>query len=223
MSDRQRMISFISSQVPEGERSVVLGDGPGGRIVAQVTVAGDVIEIASNCPEWATLREVYEHFRWHTMTSWEQRAAIRPAGGQGTAAPASRIDEIAGRLEACLSAIAKAGGENSTDLTIPSASRPARSQSGQDAMTTKDVAELLGCSYTEARDRLLDGRIKAVKDGRWLRTRREWVEEYIARKTVQPPQAVPGVQTVPPPRKSRSQGTVTVSGIGLQFLRERAK
>lgn len=69
MSDRQKMISFISSQVPEGERSVVLGDGPGGRIVAQVTVAGDGIEIASNCPEWATLREVYEHFRWNTMTS----------------------------------------------------------------------------------------------------------------------------------------------------------
>jgi hypothetical protein len=48
MSDRQRMISFISSQVPDGERSVVLGDGPGGRVVAQVRVIGDGIEIASN-------------------------------------------------------------------------------------------------------------------------------------------------------------------------------
>jgi excisionase family DNA binding protein len=106
------------------------------------------------------------------MTSWEQRAAIRPVGGHGTPSSASRADEIVGRLEACLSAIAKVGGENSPDATIPSATRPARSPSGQDAMTTKDVAELLGCSYTEARDRLLDGRIKAVKDGRWLRTRR---------------------------------------------------
>ena len=90
-------------------------------------------------------------------------------------------------------------------------------------MTTKDVADLLGCSYTEARERLLDGRIKAVKDGRWLRTRREWVEEYIARKTVQPAQAAPGVHTVVRPPKRPSKGSVTVSGIGHQFLQERAK
>ena len=69
----------------------------------------------------------------------------------------------------------------------------------------------------------VDGRIKAVKDGRWLRTRQEWVGEYMARKTVQPPQAVPGVPTVPRPPKRRSQGTVTVGGIGLEFLQERAK
>lgn len=223
MSDRQRMISFISSQVLEGERSVVLGGDPGGQIVAHVMVYGDDIEIASNCPEWATLREVYEHFRWNSMTSWEQQAAIRPAVGHGTVPSVSRIEEIAGRMEACLSAIAEASGEKLSDATIPSASQPSRHPCQQDAMTTKDVAELLGCSYTEARDRLLDGRIKAVKDGRWLRTRREWVEEYIARKTVQTSQTVPGVQTVPRPRKRPAQGTVTVSGIGLDFLRERAK
>jgi len=39
------MISFISSQLPEGERSVVLGGDPGGQIVAHVSVAGDDIEI----------------------------------------------------------------------------------------------------------------------------------------------------------------------------------
>ncbi len=223
MSDRQRMISFISSQVPEGERSVVLGGDPGSQIVAHVMVSGYDIEIASNCPEWATLREVYEHFRWNSMTSWEQQAAIRPARGNATVPSVSRIEEIAGRMEACLSAIAKVGGDNPTDATIPSASRSRRNPCQHDAMTTRDVAELLGCSYAEARERLLDGRIRAVKDGRWLRTRREWVEEYIARKTVQPAQDMPGVHQVPRPPKRRSRGSVTVSGIGLQFLRERAK
>lgn len=203
MSDRRRMIAFISSQLPEAERTIILGNGAGGPVVAQVLVAGDGIEIASNCPEWVTLREVYEHFRWNSMTSWEQQAAIRPVGGQGTASPGSRMDEIAGRLEACLSAIAKVGGENPPVAMIPSASRSSRQPSGQDAMTTKDVAEMLGCSYTEARDRLLDGRIKAVKDGRWLRTRREWVEEYIARNTVQGVQADPDVLSVPVPRRKR--------------------
>jgi excisionase family DNA binding protein len=199
MSDRRRMIAFISSQLPEAERTVLLGDGPGGPVVAHLSVMADDIEIASNSPEWVTLREVYEHFRWNSMTSWEQQAAIRPAE-QGTVSSASRMDEIAGRLEACLSAIIKVGSGSLSDATIHSTSRP---PCGQDAMTTKDVAELLGCSYTEARDRLLDGRIKAVKDGRWLRTRREWVEEYVARNTVQGVQADPDVHSVPVPRRKR--------------------
>jgi excisionase family DNA binding protein len=186
-------------QFLEAERTVLLGDGPDGPVVAHVSVMADDIEIASNSPEWVTLREVYEHFRWNSMTSWEQQAAIRPAG-QGTVSSASRMDEIAGRLEACLSAIAKASSGSPSDASIHSASR---SPSGQDAMTTWDVAELLGCSYTEARERLLDGRIKAVKDGRWLRTRREWVEEYVARNTVQGVQADPDVHSVPVPRRKR--------------------
>lgn len=202
-SDRRKMIWFISSQLPEAERTVILGHGTGGPVVAQVVVAGNDIEIASNCPEWVTLREVYEHFRWNSMTSWEQQAAIRPAGEQAATSPASRMDEIAGRLEACLSEITKAGSDNPYNATIPSASRPSRQPCSQDAMTTKDVAELLGCSYTEARDRLLDGRIKAVKDGRWLRTRREWVEEYMARYTVQGVEDGPDVHTVPVPRRKR--------------------
>ncbi len=223
MSDRRKMIAFISSQLPHAERTVILGNGKGGQVVAHVMVAGDDIEIASNCPEWATLREVYDHFRWNSMTSWEQKAAIRPVGGHGTASPASRTDEIVGRLEACLSAITRAGEENPPDATAPSASRPRRKPGQQDTKTTRDVAELLGCSYTEARERLLDGRIKAMKDGRWLRTRPEWVEEYIALKTVQPAQAVPGVQTVVRPPKRPGKGSVTVSGIGHQFLQERGK
>src|SRR4051794_8949528 len=43
-------------------------------------------------------------------------------------------------------------------------------------MTTREVAILLCCSYSEARERLLDGRIQAIRDGHWLRTRRQWVE-----------------------------------------------
>ena len=221
-SDRRKMIWFISSQLPEAERTVILGHGTGGPVVAQVVVAGNDIEIASNCPEWVTLRDVYEHFRWNSMTSWEQQVAIRPAGGQGTGSPASRMEEIAGRLEACLSVFSKAGDDNASEAPAFSAGR-CRSPSQQDAMTTRDVAELLGCSYTEARERLLDGRIRAVKDGRWLRTRREWVEEYIALKTVQASRDNPDVHSVPRPRKRPTKGTVTVSGIGLDFLREGAK
>src|SRR5262249_3631899 len=105
--------------------------------------------------------------------------------------------------------------------TACSVGQPSRNPSGQDAMTTKDVAELLGCSYTEARERLLDGRIRAVKDGRWLRTRREWVEEYIVRKTVQATQATPDVHSVPAPRKKRPcQFTFKKDDAGYRFLKK---
>ena len=49
-------------------------------------------------------------------------------------------------------------------------------QAGEDFLTIWEVAQLLRCSYTEARDRKLDGRMEAIKDGRWLRTRRGWAE-----------------------------------------------
>ena len=85
----------------------------------------------------------------------------------------------------------------------------------------RDVAALLGCSYTEARERLLDGRIRAMKDGRWLRTRREWVEEYIARQTVQTAQAGPDVHSVPVPRKKRPcQFTFEKEDAGYRFLKK---
>jgi hypothetical protein len=41
-------------------------------------------------------------------------------------------------------------------------------------------------SYSEARERMLDGRIKAIRDGRWLWTRRAWVEQYVAERTIKP-------------------------------------
>ena len=184
---------------------------------------GDEIEIATNCPEWVTLRDVYEHFRWNTMTSWEQHAATRPGETRATVSSSeSRLEQVAGRMEAYLATVARIEAEQPSGAPIQ-ASLPCHNQTNAQAMTTRDVANLLGCSYTEARERLLDGRIKAVKDGRWFRTRREWVEEYITLKTVQPAQAVPGVHTVVRPPKRRSQGTVTVGGIGHQFLQERTK
>jgi len=60
-------------------------------------------------------------------------------------------------------------------------------RSGEEFLTIRQVAQLLRCSYTAARDRMLDGRIRTVKDGRWLRTRRKWVEQYVAAKTIKPP------------------------------------
>ena len=48
---------------------------------------------------------------------------------------------------------------------------------------------------------MLDGRIKAIKDGRWLRTRREWVEQYVAAETVKPP--APEVSELSRPRGRR--------------------
>ncbi len=86
-------------------------------------------------------------------------------------------------------------------------------------MTIRETARLLHCSYTEARERMLDGRIRTIRDGRWLRTRREWIEAYIAEKTIKAANNDPDVYTVPNPRKRR-HGDITLKkgGAGYRFL-----
>lgn len=105
------------------------------------------------------------------------------------------------------------------------ATLPGRSGStGEEFMTIREVAQLLRCSYSEARDRMLDGRIKTIRDGRWLRTRREWVEQYVAAKTIKPPD--PEVVELPRPRGKRhvNVGIKFKKGsLGHQFLQERAQ
>ena len=56
---------------------MALASGPAGDVSAVVTVQGDDLEVVSNCPEWVTVRAVYEHLRWRGMPSWEQRAWLR--------------------------------------------------------------------------------------------------------------------------------------------------
>jgi hypothetical protein len=83
------------------------------------------------------------------------------------------------------------------------------------------VATILGCSYAEARKRMLDGRIHAIKDGRHCRSRRDWVEEYVAAATVRPPQKE-AASVASPSRKKRAT-TVKAGGTAREFLRERQK
>jgi excisionase family DNA binding protein len=91
----------------------------------------------------------------------------------------------------------------------------------QEMLDFDQVAAILGCSYGEARKRMLDGRIRAVKDGRWCRSRRDWVDEYLERMTVRPPKQ-DEVSPVLPSRRTRS-APVLSGGIALDFLRERQK
>lgn len=86
-------------------------------------------------------------------------------------------------------------------------------------MTIRETARLLRCSYTEARERMLDGRIRAIRDGRWLRTRRQSVEEYVAEKTIKTARVEPGVYTVPdPPRRRQGCVKLKKGGAGYRFL-----
>jgi excisionase family DNA binding protein len=89
----------------------------------------------------------------------------------------------------------------------------------QEMLTFREVAKLLGCSYGEARSRMLDGRIRAVKDGRWCRSRREWVEEYIEKQTVRPEPPSAGVPVQIP--KRRRAVNVKANGVAHRFLQNR--
>jgi excisionase family DNA binding protein len=87
-------------------------------------------------------------------------------------------------------------------------------------LTIRQVAEIIGCSYGEARNRMQQGRIKAVKDGRWYRTRREWVEAYLADRIVQKPDHQPAEIRQKRP-KSKSPGEFKKGGLAWEFLRSR--
>jgi excisionase family DNA binding protein len=96
--------------------------------------------------------------------------------------------------------------------------------SGKTAMfTVREAAVLLGCSYGEARKRLLEGRIRAVKDGRWLRTRPEWVEEYLASHMITPVDPSRAIHELPVPSRRKNHARLKPNGIGSRFLRNRAK
>ncbi len=91
-------------------------------------------------------------------------------------------------------------------------------------LTIREVAALLKCSYSEARERMLDGRIRTIKDGRWLRTRREWIEAYVASKTIKPlPEERIPIKAVRGRRKLDTGRTLKKGGMGYQFLMDREK
>lgn len=87
-------------------------------------------------------------------------------------------------------------------------------------LNTKEVSQLLGCSYSQARKLMLDGRLKSIKDGRLLRSRKDWVEEYLLAKTVQKPE--PQIAEVKVKRpKVKLVGDFKKGGIAYEFLRSR--
>lgn len=88
-------------------------------------------------------------------------------------------------------------------------------------LSITQVADFLTCSYGEARNRMLDGRIRAVKDGRWCRSRPEWVEEYLEKQTVRPES--PAVEEIPvvPVRRGKTQVKVKANGVAHRFLQNR--
>lgn len=87
-------------------------------------------------------------------------------------------------------------------------------------LTTKEVSNLIGCSYSQARTLMLDGRIKSIKDRRLLRSRREWVEEYLLAQVVKKPDPQPELITSKRP-KAKLVGEFKKGGLAYEFLRSR--
>lgn len=78
-SDNAKMVAYICRRLPDAKSTRIrMVDGPNG-VVADLTPLPDGrggydLQIESNCPEWANLTAVYEHFRLADMTSveWQQ-------------------------------------------------------------------------------------------------------------------------------------------------------
>lgn len=104
-------------------------------------------------------------------------------------------------------------------LVTGSAQKPAADVTAE-MLKTKEVSVLLGCSYSQARTLMLDGRLKCMKDGRLLRSRREWVEEYLLAQVVKKPDPQPELITTKRP-KAKLVGQFKKGGLAYEFLRSR--
>jgi len=214
LADRRLMTAYIASRIPEEGCRIVVADDPEGEVWMDLDPVryGDGewdLHWETNCPEWADIPEAYKYLRRQEMTvgEWgrEFLGEVTPLRVQGLE------EEAASRL---------------TKTTTPGCCQPepASDPSAKKAMlTVREAAVLLGCSYGEARKRMLDGRIRAVKDGRWLRTRPEWVEEYVASHIITPAEASGALQELPLPSRRKTYARVKPNGIGSRFLRNRAK
>jgi len=209
LADNARMREFLCQRLPPDGTRIDLGDGAW----ADLTPFWDdwfgwTLHWETNEPEWVDLRMVYEHFRRREMTSREWWA------------------ELDGEMNRCR--VRSLEGEVAV-LRLPTM-RSASSENLEPGLlaeiamvTIREVAALLNCSYGEARKRMLEGRIRAVKDGRWIRTRPEWVEEYVARITIKPPETPATIHEIPVPSRRKTYAKVKTSGMGYRFLKKRAK
>ncbi len=92
------MIDFITRWLPDGQSTLALAHG----ITVDVTVCGDYLEIDSHCPEWVSVREIYEHLRWQAIPEWEKDEWFRGVAARAKLAftPShSRLEIVAERLE----------------------------------------------------------------------------------------------------------------------------
>lgn len=84
-ADRHRMKAFIAARLPEEGCRVVLAEGEGGEVWAELNPIWDHedgwdLHWETNEPDAIGLREIYDHFRWQDMTvqEWRRELAVRP-------------------------------------------------------------------------------------------------------------------------------------------------
>src|SRR5262245_40992686 len=84
LADRRRMKAFIGLRTPEPGTRVVIAQGEGDDIWADIYPVWDGDEgwdlhFETNCPEAVGVREIYEHLRRQEMTWWEWERELASA------------------------------------------------------------------------------------------------------------------------------------------------
>lgn len=153
-----------------------------------------------------TKHQVVAEYRLPDHLQVELFRAVKPVEQDGLGEPLY----LEGQLDCWLAARFGAG---------PTAPAQGAASSQEPFMTIREAAAFLLCSYCEARERMLDGRIRAIRDGRWLRTRRQWIEEYVAEKTIKAANSEPDVYIVPNlPKRRQGHIKLKKGDAGYRFL-----
>jgi len=210
MADRARMERYVCERIPPDGIRIDLGNGAWADLFpAWDDRFGWSLLLETNEPEWVDLLEVYRHFHRQELTTREWWAELEGEMARSRVLGLEREVAVLRKVEI---------------MTAPSSENHEGGLPPKAMMVTaKEVAALLGCSYGEARKRMLEGRIRAIKDGRWMRTRPEWVEEYVAKITIKPAETPATIHEIPVPSRRKSCANVKTSGIGFRFLKKRAK
>ena len=205
-ADRRKMRRFIASQLVDGEGCFVLASGHDGAINVHLAVDGNDLTIESDEPEAVSLSDVYEHYRWAMMSASEQRRLIA-----SVADVPSPLDRSGG----------SAGPKPSNGVAGVRRSSRRRPVASEMEMTLRicDVAKRLGCSYSAARDRMLDGRIKSFRDGGLVWTTEQCLNAFLDERSTAGNE--PSQSRLPIPRRRASGARFEKGGVADRFLRRR--
>jgi len=191
-ADRRKMKAYIARLLPEEGTRIVLGDGEGGEIWAELSpIRYDDGEWdvywETNEPDLIDLPLIYDHFRRQEKVEWTReqtgeffRQRIQALEKEAVVRPSVPMVPEVGRGRSLM-------GSKTIHTSTPETEQ-AKIGSPGTLLDMKDAAKRIGCSVSGLRKLVANRLIKFFRTKKWgrIKFRVEWLEEFIAKGVVAP-------------------------------------